>query len=157
MTRPSLRRKNLSSQKDLNMSQRKHLLMVISHSITQFQHHGPVSKSQEGDTRDQTLVLMMMPSLRRNLLLLRDLNTFQKRLRSMVINHSTTLSQEDGPANKSQAGDLRDPTPVSMMKLSWKRANITTTSITKTKRSDHNTVTQYSVHFASTALSSLNI
>jgi len=118
MTRPSLPRRNLSSLKDLNMSQRKHLLMVISHSITQFQHHGPVSKSQEGDLRDQTLVLMMMPSLRRNLLLLRDLNTFHKRLRSMVINHSTILSQEDGPANKSQAGDLRDPTPVSMMKLS---------------------------------------
>jgi hypothetical protein len=117
-TRMFLAGRNLSLLRDLSMSHKKHLSMVISHFTTQYQDHGPVSKSQEEDLKDQTLVSMMNLSLaKRDLSLLKDLNTFHKKLQSTVTNHFTIPSQDPGQVNKSQAEDSKDQTQVSMMKL----------------------------------------
>jgi hypothetical protein len=50
--------------------------------------------------------------------MVRDLNTFQMLLQSMVTNLSTTQFQEAGLVNKFQEENLRDQIQVLMMKVS---------------------------------------
>merc|ERR1719329_439510 len=102
---------------EINMFQRKHQSMVINLCIILSQEVGLVNKFQAESSRDQILVWMMMPFLaKRNLSSLWDPNTFQRKLRSMVINHFIILSQDHGQANKFQEENSRDQTQVLMTK-----------------------------------------
>jgi len=115
MMRPSLRRKEVKP----STFQRKHRSMVINHS-TILMEVSADSKSQEENLRDQTLVWMMRPSLRRKEV---ELSMFQKKHRSTVTN-LFIIRMVVSADSKSQEENLRDQILVWMMIRSLRRKEV---------------------------------